>query len=66
VGVEVRHVLRRQAGVLERPAHAPRGAGADRVRRGHVVRVGGDAGPDELGVDAGPPPLGVFRGLQND
>ena len=64
VGVDVAHLLRRNAAVGQRHGHGLGTAAAVRKRGGDVVSVAGRAVTDHLGVDLGSPSLGVFQLLQ--
>src|SRR5690606_11357589 len=52
VGVDVADGIGADAGVVDRVAHAARGAFAALARGGHVVRVAAHAETDQLAVDA--------------
>ena len=65
MGVDVVHVLDREARVLERHLHGSRGALPVGVGRGDVVGVGAEAVAGELGVNPGPALDGVLVALEN-
>ena len=64
VGVDVTHLLRRNAAVGQRHGHGFGAAAAVRKGGGDVVSVAGGAVAHHLGVDLRPAGLGVFQFLQ--
>ena len=64
--VDVVDLVWRDAGVRERHAHGTGRALARRVGLGQVLRVGGDAVADELGVDPRPAPGCVPELLEHE
>ena len=64
VGVDVAHLLRRNAAVGQRHGHGFGAAAAVRKGGGDVVSVAGGAVAHHLGVDFGPPGPGVLQLLQ--